>query len=80
MRCLFIGGPLAGKVLDVRPDIKFVEHPVALDNGWGAIRYYVRHLEDDNGDTYPIGITADELTPVATLMKSYELHAKGESQ
>lgn len=79
MRCLFIGGPLAGKVLSVRPDIKFVEHPVALNNGWGAIRYDVCRLEDENGDTYPICVTGDE-NPIVTLMNCYELHAKGESQ
>lgn len=79
MRCLLIGGERAGKVVDIDYGITSIEFPVAYRIGWGAIRYEVRHLEDEHGDTYLIGVSGDE-NPIVTLMKFYELHAKGESQ
>lgn len=79
MRCLLIGGERAGKVVDIDYGITSVEFPVAYRIGWGAIRYEVRRLEDENGGAHLIAVNGDE-SPIVTLMKFYELHAKGESQ
>lgn len=79
MRCLFIGGPGAGQILTVRDGVKFVEFPTIEPEGFGAYQYRVRQLSDGFNDPHTICV-ADDVNPLAELMKFYELHAKGESQ
>lgn len=78
MKCLFIGGPIAGQVREIENDRKFVELAILRPDGYGAYVYRVRQLSDGFNMPHTICVS-DDIDPLNHLMKFYEDHAKGES-
>jgi hypothetical protein len=83
MKCLFIGGPKAGMLIDVDPRVNRVEFPVHPPVQWvseheelpnlsyGKIAYKLDFAKDGNGNRHAMYVLGGSGDPLIQLMEFY---------
>lgn len=69
-QCLFIGGPAAGKMIEVDLKISNISIPKLMDGGFGEVVYGRRYLRDSDGISHSVFCLRDA-DPLTELMNAY---------